>query len=335
MGQLDDADTVSIVVYAGASGVVLPATKGSEKRTIIGALSRLRAGGSTNGGAGIELAYDIAKEHFIKGGINRVILATDGDMNVGTTSRSALVDLIREKAKGDIFLTVLGFGRGNLKDSEMETLANRGDGNYAYIDSLAEGRKVLGEQVGSTLMTIAKDVKIQVEFNPEHVAGYRLIGYENRMLAARDFNDDKKDAGELGAGHTVTALYEIIPAGVAVPGEAVDSLKYQTTSARDGSAGELMTVKLRYKAPEGERSRRISHVVNAEGPADTMSPDFEFAAAVAWFGRLLRGDDGSAGVALEDLLMRATRGVGADPHGHRMGFITLVKQSKPLLAGTR
>ena len=332
VGQLDAEDTVSIVVYAGASGVVLPATKGDEKRTILAALDRLRAGGSTNGGAGIELAYDIATKNFIEGGINRVILATDGDMNVGVTSRSALVDLIRKKARGDIFLTVLGFGTGNFKDSEMETLANKGNGNYAYIDSIAEGRKVLGQQVGGTLMTIAKDVKIQVEFNPAEVAGYRLVGYENRMLAARDFNDDKKDAGELGAGHTVTALYEIVPAGVAIPGASIDTLKYQTPKSNLGMGGELMTVKLRYKQPTGERSKLITHAVPRPESLAKMSPDFEFATAVAGFGRLLRKDEAESSVDLDAIVAMATRGIGEDPHGHRMAFVAMLKASKDQLS---
>ncbi len=288
--NLDENDRVAIVVYAGTSGLVLPSTSSGKRDEIIGALDRLEAGGSTNGGEGIELAYKIAQENFIKGGANRVILATDGDFNVGISDQGALVRLIEEKAKGGVFLTVLGYGMGNLKDSTLEKLANKGNGNYAYIDSLSEGRRVLVEQMGENLVTIAKDVKIQVEFNPSVIAGYRLVGYENRLLAKEDFNDDAKDAGEIGAGHTVTALYEVIPAGDSVPG-SVDPLRYQKAT-RDEPAtgsGEMMTVKLRYKKPDGQKSQLIEvPVPNEQKSFDAATRDFKFATSVAAFGMILR-----------------------------------------------
>ena len=247
--QLDEHDRVAVVVYAGASGLVLPSTRAIDKTSILAALERLRAGGSTNGGAGIELAYDVARRHFIEEGVNRVILATDGDFNVGTTSRGDLVRLIEKQRESNVFLSVLGFGTGNYKDAMLEELARHGNGNHAYIDSPLEARKVLVEQMGGTLITVAKDVKIQVEFNPAQVDAYRLMGYENRMLEARDFNDDRKDAGEIGAGHTVTALYEVVPKGAtSMELPEVDGLKYQQrTSEAVPSSLELLTVKLRYK----------------------------------------------------------------------------------------
>ncbi len=258
-GQLDAQDRVAIVVYAGAAGLVLPATPGSQKGTIRRAIDRLRAGGSTAGSQGIELAYQVASESFIEGGINRVVLATDGDFNVGVSSRGGLEELIEDKRDSGVFLTVLGFGMGNLKDATMELLADKGNGNYAYIDSHQEAEKVLVREVGATLVTIAKDVKTQVEFNPAKVAAYRLVGYENRMLAAEDFNDDKKDAGELGAGHTVTALYEVVPVGVDFDRSSVDALKYQEARDSSLSAGgdELLTIKLRYKEPDAGKSTRL------------------------------------------------------------------------------
>ncbi|HEY0253804.1 MAG TPA: von Willebrand factor type A domain-containing protein, partial [Kofleriaceae bacterium] len=251
--QLRPEDKIAMVVYAGNSGLVLPPTSGREKSAIRGALSRLEAGGSTNGSAGIQLAYETAQKNFVKGGINRVILCTDGDFNVGTTNEGDLTRLIEEKREHGVFLTVLGFGMGNLKDTTMEKLADRGNGNYAYIDSIQEARKVLVKQAGATLVTVAKDVKLQLEFNPAQVAGYRLVGYEKRMLEDKDFNDDKKDSGDIGAGHTVTAMYEIIPAGQDVPAAKVDALKYQKTStAPAGATDELMTVKIRYKEADGK-----------------------------------------------------------------------------------
>jgi len=291
VNQLDERDHVSMVVYAGASGLVLPPTSGERKGEILAALDRLEAGGSTNGAGGIELAYQTAMQHFQKGGVNRVLLATDGDFNVGVTNQSDLVDLIQQKAKGGVFLSVLGFGGGNYADSTLEKLADKGNGNYAYIDNEKEAEKVLVKQATGTLVTIAKDVKIQLEFNPREVAAFRLIGYENRMLAHADFNDDKKDAGEIGAGHTVTALYEIVPAGAAVPGAAVDGLKYQKPTAPSPSAqsGELLTVKLRYKDPDGDKSRLLEVPVrDSDTRLSAASTDFRFAAAVASFGMILR-----------------------------------------------
>ena len=258
---LTDRDRIAIVVYAGSSGLVLPSTSGAHKEQIHQAIARLEAGGSTNGAAGITLAYQVAQEQFVKGGINRVILATDGDFNVGVTNQGDLTRLIEEKRASGIFLSVLGVGTGNVKDSTMEKLADRGNGNYAYLDSLHEARKVLVKEAGATLVTVAKDVKIQVEFNPANVTAYRLIGYENRLLRNEDFNDDKKDAGEIGAGHTVTALYEIVPRGRggrdAISRSAQVSAPHERAGVRRGR-DELMTVKLRYKAPDGDESRLIS-----------------------------------------------------------------------------
>jgi Ca-activated chloride channel family protein len=292
--QLRATDRVSLVVYAGASGVVLPSTPGDRRKEITAALDRLAAGGSTNGASGIQLAYAQARAGFIEGGINRVILATDGDFNVGLTSHSELVDLITRQAKTGVFLSVLGVGRGNYKDDTLEQLADKGNGNYAYVDSLAEARKVLVEQASGTLHTVAKDVKIQVEFNPARVAGFRLIGYENRKLAHGDFNDDRKDAGEIGADHTVTALYEIVPVGTELPGAKVDALTYQrpTEPTARAATGELLTVNLRYKPPSGDQSRRLTHIVadTAESFA-RASRDFRFASSVATFAMALRGSE--------------------------------------------
>lgn len=333
VNQLDARDTVSIVVYAGASGVVLAPTSGDRKSDIMHAIQKLRAGGSTNGGAGITLAYKLAQENYIKGGTNRVILATDGDMNVGTSSQGELIRLIQEKAKSGVFLSVLGFGSGNLQDSTMEQIANKGNGNYAYIDSIAEARKVLGKEFGGTLITIAKDVKIQVEFNPAAVAGYRLIGYENRLLNNEDFNDDTKDAGELGAGHTVTALFEVIPAGLKVPSATVDALKYQKSKpAQSGTFnGELLTVKLRYKKPDGDVSTLITRSVAADAdPGSALSNDFRFATAVAGFGMLLRDSKHKGNVAFQNVIEWATSSVGKDPSGSRMEMIVLIKRAREL-----
>src|SRR5262245_50130947 len=263
--SLTAADRVAIVVYAGSSGLVLPSTAGDQKPRIDRAIAELEAGGSTNGGEGIRLAYKVAREHFIRNGVNRVVLATDGDFNVGTTSQDELVRLIEDQRASGVFLSVLGVGTGNLKDSTMEKLADKGNGNYAYLDSLHEARKVLVAEGGGTLVTVAKDVKIQVEFNPAHVAAYRLIGYENRVLRNEDFNNDRKDAGEIGAGHTVTALYEIVPPGVPFELPGVDPLKYQqpVKPPAGGSAGsnEVMTVKLRYKEPDGDASKLMTFPV--------------------------------------------------------------------------
>ncbi len=331
--QLREQDSVSIVVYAGASGVVLPPTNGSNKQKILSAIESQSAGGSTNGAEGIVLAYDLAKKHFKKDGINRVILATDGDFNVGVTSHGDLMRLIEEKRNDGIFLTVLGFGTGNLKDSTMEALADRGNGNYGYIDSVHEAKKVLVKEAGSTLVTIAKDVKIQIEFNPAHVSAYRLVGYENRRLADEDFNDDKKDAGEIGAGHTVTALYEIIPAGEKVP-SGVDPLKYQTVRnvSSDAKSDELLTLKIRHKDPRGDKSKLISTIVSTKSKElkDT-SDNFRFSASVAAFGMTLR-DSEFKGKANYEMVRNLAKGaLGDDPEGYRSEFVSLVSRAKDLV----
>jgi Ca-activated chloride channel family protein len=331
--QLTARDRVAVVVYAGASGLVLPSTPGDQRGEIVSALERLQAGGGTNGGSGIRLAYRVAEENFIRGGTNRVVLATDGDFNVGLTGDDELVRLIKEKRRGGVFLSVLGFGTGNLNDSMMEKLADKGNGNYAYIDTEAEARKALGEQVAGTLATIAKDVKIQVEFNPRLVAGYRLIGYENRLLADKDFNDDTKDAGEIGAGHTVTALYEVVPAGQRVENPGVDELKYSrpAEASQGANASELLTVKLRYKEPEGDVSRPLNvGVPDRQASYRNASDNFKFAAAVAEFGLLLRDSrykgQSSYGNAAE--LARAAAGV--DLTGRRAEFVNLVQTARSL-----
>jgi Ca-activated chloride channel family protein len=331
--QLGAHDRVSIVVYAGASGLVLPPTPGNRKRQILRAMNRLEAGGSTNGGQGIELAYQVARKHYQPGAINRVILATDGDFNVGTTSQSELVRLIEEEREGGVFLTVLGFGMGNYQDSTLEKLADHGNGNYAYIDTFREAQKVLVNDLSATLMTIAKDVKIQVEFNPSLVGAYRLIGYENRHLADRDFNDDTKDAGEIGAGHSVTALYEVVPVGVPIPTSDVDALKYQTPRAPSAAAatGELMTVKLRYKPPTGSKSQLVSvPVQDHRTPLARTTDDFRFSAAVAAFGMLLR-DSEHRGDASYEMVRGLARGAqGHDPFGYRREFVGLVSKAARL-----
>lgn len=327
VNELRPQDRVAMVVYAGAAGLVLGSTPGDRKPEILNALAELEAGGSTAGGAGIQLAYEAARENHIDGGNNRVILATDGDFNVGTSSDAALVRLIEEKREQGTFLTVLGFGTGNLKDAKMEQLADHGNGNFAYIDNVLEARKVLVTEIGGTLLTIAKDVKIQVEFNPTLVAGYRLIGYENRLMRAEDFSDDTKDAGELGAGHTVTALYEIIPVGVDsdVAIRGIDSLRYQTPGevSPGAGSGELAFVKLRYKDPEGESSRLVEHPVFDS--SDAASLDLQFAAAVAGFGMLLRGSEYAGSWTVADVLDAARQSVGEDIHGYRADFVRVVE----------
>jgi Ca-activated chloride channel homolog len=328
-------DRISIVVYAGASGVVLEPT--NDKAEILAAIQRLQAGGSTNGGAGIELAYKLAEQTFVKGGINRVVLATDGDFNVGTTSEGDLVRLIEEKRKSGVFLSVLGFGTGNLKDATMEKLADKGNGNYAYIDSMLEAKKVLVEEGGSTLVTIAKDVKIQVEFNPKEVASYRLVGYENRKLAHQDFNDDTKDAGEIGAGHSVTALYEVVPAGAKSGVPSVDKLKYQEEKPLTSAAtsGELMTVKIRYKKPDGDKSELSSFTITGDDRAlDKTTPDFRFAAAVAEFGMLLR-DSKHKGDASWTEIAELAKGASESSDEHRAEFLTLVATAQRLSSAKR
>lgn len=334
--NLRGQDRVAMVVYAGASGVVLPSTAGSRRAEVIDALDRLHAGGSTNGADGIRLAYRVARQNFIQGGTNRVILATDGDFNVGTTSEGELVRLIEEERKSGVFLTVLGFGSGNLNDSSMEKLADHGNGSYAYVDSIAEAHKVLVREAGSTLVTVAKDVKLQIEWNPARVASYRLIGFENRVLAARDFNDDKKDAGELGAGHSMTALYEIVPlaaAGRAV-GSEVDPLKYSAQAPTAAAqSDELLTLKLRYKRPDADVSRLMSQPVKDAVSSAQGSSDLRWAAAVACFGMLLRDSEhkGQATVAMADSLARGA--VGADPEGHRHEFVSLIEKARALGLG--
>lgn len=333
VNELREEDKVAIVVYAGAAGEVLPATAGSDKAKILSALEKLNAGGSTAGGAGIELAYKIAKQNFIKDGNNRIILATDGDFNVGASSDKAMEDLIEEKRKEGVFLTVLGFGTGNYKDSKMETLADKGNGNHAYIDNILEAKKVLVNEFGGTLFTIAKDVKIQVEFNPANVQAYRLIGYENRQLADVDFNNDKKDAGELGAGHTVTALYEIIPTGVESNFKPLDDLKYQQTGEPKlkGNPNELMTVKLRYKKPDGDKSILLSEVIKKEQLSlDRTSNNFQWSAAVAGFGMLLRNSDYKGDLAYKDMIDLARKAKGADNEGYRSELIKLMEAAELL-----
>jgi Ca-activated chloride channel family protein len=330
--QLDNRDRVAIVVYAGASGVVLPSTRATDRTRILEALERLRAGGSTNGGAGIQLAYDIAGRHFVRGGVNRVILATDGDFNVGTTSRGDLVRLIEEKRASDVFLSVLGFGTGNYKDAALEELARNGNGTYAYVDSLLEARKVLVEEMGGTLVTVAKDVKIQVEFNPAKVQAYRLIGYENRMLDARDFNDDRKDAGEIGAGHTVTALYEVVPPGTPIDLPGVDPLKYRSnTSGVASGSNELLTVKLRYKQPTGKKSTKFTiPFEDTDRTLATASDDLRFAAAVAGFGMLLRESEHAGNLTYADVSSLARSGMGPDVGAYRAEFLRLVEVARTL-----
>ena len=333
--QLTERDRVAIVVYAGSSGLVLPSTPGDRRAEIISALERLEAGGSTNGGEGIQLAYRVAQENFIREGTNRVILATDGDFNVGTTSEGELVRVIEEKRQSGVFLSVLGFGTGNLKDSTMESLADKGNGNYAYIDSPAEARKVLGGEIGGTIFTIAKDVKIQVEFNPRQVAGYRLIGYENRLLRAEDFNDDRKDAGEIGSGHSVTALYEIVPFGRKVATSGVDELKYQqpATPTDHANTTEMLTVKLRYKEPREEESRLLSvGLADAKGSLANASENFKFASAVAEFGLLLRNSKYKGDATFDEVLQLARASTGADLQGYRSDFIKLVETARSLPA---
>jgi Ca-activated chloride channel family protein len=328
--NLDARDRVSIVVYAGASGVVLEPTAGSDQATIVSALDRLEAGGSTNGGEGIQLAYALARKSFVEGGINRVILATDGDFNVGVTSEGELTRLVEKERESGVYLSVLGFGTGNLKDSTMEKLADIGNGNYGYVDSLTEARKLLVEQAGGTLQTIAKDVKIQVEWNPAIVGSYRLIGYENRMLAAEDFNDDSKDAGDIGAGHTVTALYEVVPAGAAVVGAKVDPLRYQSEREPTAAANatEMAHVKLRYKAPESSASELLDHTIADR--VDPASENLRFASAVAQFGMLLRGSAHKGASSFESVQSLAKGALGTDTHGHRREFVDLVARARDL-----
>jgi Ca-activated chloride channel family protein len=330
--KLRPEDKVSIVVYAGAAGLVLPPTPGNQKETIIAALDRLQAGGSTAGGQGIKLAYKTARQNFLPEGNNRVILATDGDFNVGESSNAGMERLIEEERKSGVFLTVLGFGMGNYKDSKMEILADKGNGNYAYIDNILEAKKVFVNEFGGTLFTIAKDVKIQVEFNPNVVQAYRLIGYENRKLRDEDFNNDKKDAGELGSGHTVTALYEIIPVGVEDQYTgSIDPLKYQDngTDKKRNYGSEMMTVKLRYKQPDGNTSKLISNVVkNKVSEFENMSDNFRFSASVAGFGMILRDSEFKGSSDYIKVKKWAEGAKGKDKNGYRAEYIRLIESTR-------
>jgi Ca-activated chloride channel family protein len=336
VNKLDERDRVALVTYAGSAGLALESTRcdGPGRAKVLEALDRLRSGGSTHGSAGIRLAYETAAAAFEQGSVNRVILATDGDFNVGVTDRGDLERLITDSARSGVFLSVLGFGTGNLKDGTAELLADKGNGNYSYIDSLGEAQKVLVHEMGGTLVTIAKDVKLQVEFNPAKVEAYRLIGYENRTLAAQDFNDDKKDAGEIGAGHTVTALYEVVPPG-AGGYPSVDELKYQESAPLQKAdlveSADLLNVKLRWKAPDGEVSTKLEVPVVDEGRTLAQAgPDMAFAAAVASFGMLLRGSDQAGSATWDTVLELAERGRGADKDGYRAEFLRLAQVAKGL-----
>lgn len=343
VSRLRPDDRVAIVVYAGASGLALPSTLVAQSREILDVLDGLTAGGSTNGGMGIQLAYDIAKANFVSGGLNRVILCTDGDFNVGVTSEGELTRLIEEKAKSGVGLTVLGFGMGNYKDAMLEQLADKGHGNYGYIDTRREAEKLLVEQVAGTLVTIAKDVKLQVEFNPAQVASYRLIGYEDRLLKKEDFNNDAVNAGDIGAGHTVTALYEVVPTPLAKDdgreakgAPAVDELKYgperRKADGENRNFAELLTVKVRYKDPAGAVSRKLEFPLTDAGArfADA-SADFKFAAAVAEFGMILRDSPHKGTGTLADVIAWAQAGTDSDAGGYRGEFTGLVRQAQALL----
>ena len=333
VNNLREKDRVAIVTYCGDARVALPSTPGNEKQKIKDALETLTAGGSTAGGAGIKEAYRIAQKNFIAQGNNRIILCTDGDFNVGASSETELENLIESKRKSGIFLTVLGYGMGNYKDNKMQILAQKGNGNHAYIDNIQEANKVLVNEFGSTMYAVAKDVKLQVEFNPAKVQSYRLVGYETRMLNNEDFNDDTKDAGEMGAGHTVTALYEIIPTGTPgnIPG-SVDPLKYQSqtnVNAQTSNSSELLTVKLRYKTPEEEKSKKIEKSVTDMGK-DNVSPDFRFASAVAMFAQLLKDSDFKGEATYDKVIETANKGLSFDPEGYRAEFVRLVQRAKGL-----
>ena len=333
VNNLREKDRVAIVTYCGDARVALPSTPGNEKQKIKDALETLTAGGSTAGGAGIKEAYRIAQKNFIAQGNNRIILCTDGDFNVGASSETELENLIESKRKSGIFLTVLGYGMGNYKDNKMQILAQKGNGNHAYIDNIQEANKVLVNEFGSTMYAVAKDVKLQVEFNPAKVQSYRLVGYETRILNDEDFNDDTKDAGEMGAGHTVTALYEIIPTGISgnIPG-SIDPLKYQTETninTQTGNSSELLTVKLRYKTPEEEKSKKIEKSVTDMGK-DNVSPDFRFASAVAMFAQLLKDSDFKGEATYDKVIETANKGLSFDPEGYRAEFVRLVQSAKGL-----
>lgn len=334
VNNLREKDRVAIVVYAGSAGEVLPSTSGSDKQKIKESLEQLTAGGSTAGGAGIQLAYKIAEKNFIKGGNNRIILCTDGDFNVGVSSNEGLEKLIEEKRKSGVFLTILGYGMGNYKDSKMQVLAEKGNGNHAYIDNLQEANKVLVSEFGGTLYTVAKDVKLQIEFNPAFAQAYRLIGYESRLLNKEDFNDDTKDAGEMGAGHVVTAFYEVIPVGVKSNFTgSVDDLKYQQTPKTyepifTGSK-ELLTVKLRYKQPNSDTSKKIE-IPLIDNKLDDVSSDFRFASSVAMFGQILRNSDYKGEATYDKVIALAKTALDNDDLGYRREFIRLAETTKGL-----
>jgi Ca-activated chloride channel family protein len=335
VNNLRDKDRVAIVVYAGSAGEVLPSTSGDDKQRIREALDQLDTGGSTAGGAGIQLAYKIAAKNFIKGGNNRVILCTDGDFNVGVSSNEGLESLIEKERKSGIFLTVLGYGMGNYKDDKMQTLAEKGNGNHAYIDNLQEANKVLVSEFGGTIYTVAKDVKLQIEFNPEHVQAYRLIGYESRLLNDEDFNDDTKDAGEMGAGHRVTAFYEVVPVGVEFSGAGnIDPLKYQQNKKQNEKveytgSKESLTVKLRYKKPDGNTSEKIELAV-IDDKSDKVSTDFRFASAVAMFGQLLTDSNYKGDASFDKVIDLAKKALDNDEQGYRREFVRLVKSAQGL-----
>jgi Ca-activated chloride channel family protein len=335
--QLRPQDHVALVAYAGAAGLVLPPTPGSQQNDILQAIDRLESGGSTAGGAGLRLAYSVAQQNFQKKGNNRVILATDGDFNVGESSDEAMEQLIVQQRETGVFLTVLGVGRGNLRDSRMELLADKGNGNYAYLDNLDEARRTLVAQFGGTLFTVAKDVKLQVEFNPARVASYRLIGYENRLLANEDFNNDRKDAGELGAGHTVTALYEVVPVNTSNP--LVDKLKYQANQPVSGaanSAADVLTVKLRYKEPHGMTSKLLAQpLAGGAVPIAQASADQQFAAAVAEFGLLLRQSEERGTATYASAAKLAQAGRGSDADGYRAELLRLVQMAEGLTPASK
>lgn len=323
--QLNGNDRVSIVTYAGDAGLRLQPTADNQHQTILNVVRSLGSGGSTNGAGGIRLAYEMARKSFIDGGANRVILCTDGDFNVGVNSESELVQLIEKERTSRVFLTVLGYGMGNLKNANLEQLARHGNGHYAYIDSEQEAKKVFVEQ-GGALVCVAKDVKFQVEFNPTKVSAYRLLGYENRLLKNEDFKNDAKDAGDMGSGHTVTALYEIVPVGVKIDLPGVDPLKYQTPAKPTTDASEWLTVKMRYKQPEGEASKELSSVLPSKAE-QAMNEDFQFAAAVAEFGLVLRDSPYKGEATLDTAIMRAAGAAQFDPNGHRAEFVQLARQA--------
>ena len=333
VNNLRDEDRVAIVVYSGSAGEKLPSTSGSDKQKIREAIDELTAGGSTAGGAGIKLAYKMAKQNFVKGGNNRIILCTDGDFNVGVSSDEGLEKLIEQERKCGVFLTVLGYGMGNYKDSKMQVLAEKGNGNHAYIDNLQEANRVLVNEFGATMHTVAKDVKLQIEFNPSQVQAYRLIGYESRLLKDEDFNNDAKDAGEMGAGHTVTAFYEVVPAGIKSDFTGkVDDLKYQKTKpapAVTNNSKELLTVKLRYKAPDGNTSKKIEQPL-IDDKKEKVSSDFRFASAVAMFGQLLRDSDFKGDATYDKVISLAKTSLDNDEKGYRREFIRLAETAEGL-----